>query len=96
MGISPLVKEAEIHPLPETATPSRPTLWGPGRSQRQSIKVATANFDTLRPLGRLDEVSLLLTTAQIDICGIQEGRWFDDANIAKQNYRYLLTKATKQ
>ena len=96
MGISPLVKEAELHPPPETASPSRPTLWGPGRLQRQSIKVATGNFDTLRPLGRLDEVDMLLTTAHIDLCGIQEGRWFDDANIAREGYQFLLTKATKQ
>ena len=63
---------------------------------RQPIKVATGNFDTLRPLGRLDEVNMLLNTAQIDICGIQEGRWFDDANIAREGYQFLLTKATKQ
>ena len=96
MGISPLVKAAELHPSPESASPRRPTLWGPGRSQRQEVQIATANFDTLRPLGRLAEVDLLLHNASIDFCGIQEGRWFDNASLTQDHYQFLLSKATKQ
>ena len=96
VGISPLVKAAELHPSPESASPRRPTLWGPGRSQRQEVQIATANFDTLRPLGRLAEVDLLLHNASIDFCGIQEGRWFDNTSLTQDHYQFLLSKATKQ
>ena len=95
MGVSPLVKSAESHPQTDFAAPGRPTLWGPGRSQRQTITTASANFDTLRPLGRLAEADLLLHTAHLNLCGIQEGKWFQDASVSENHYHFLFTSADK-
>ena len=72
----------------------RPALWGPGRAQRRNLVLASANPDSLRACGRLGEFDQLLHSAKVDIAGIQEARWFDDATIDQPHYHFLLTKAT--